>query len=101
MKRDALDFANTLRALQGAEPVTALIKGIDHDTGGCPIARTATVEGSGIKWSIGPFAAAFKGGRELKRMRRETPAGAQAFMAAFDAGEFPRLMETTTEAVVA
>lgn len=98
MKRAALTFANELRALQGAEPAKRLSPGNDHDTGDCPIARTATIDGSGIRWSIGPVAAAFKSGKERKTFRRPTPAGAQAFMAAFDAGEFPSLMEASRKA---
>lgn len=90
MKRAALDFANTLRALQGAEPVTRLRKGWAQDTGGCPIARTATVT-DGVLWSVGPIAAGF-GPRGGQRYRVETPEDVRMFMSAFDAGEFPALL---------
>jgi hypothetical protein len=90
LERAALDFANHLLSLQGAAPAPTLRAGTPEDTAKCPIARTATVDGSGLCWSIGPFSTAFARGVEL--YRAETPECARAFMRAWDNGEFPVLI---------
>ncbi len=92
----ALLEVNSLRQRLSMGPLSALPKGIPGDGGNCPIQRALhciIIEDSSIEWNCYEDAEALgaHGGYSIP-----TPLALVAFIAAFDDGEFPDLVESET-----
>lgn len=92
----ALAFACSLRAIDGREPVPALVQGVPHDCRRCVVAATANhgLSPRAAQWEVGGVAAKvsasgvkIKGSPEVR-----LPFAVCEFMAAFDAQEIPALI---------
>ena len=92
---DALTLVNVMRARLGKEPLTALPKGVPGDGAQCPIRRAlgdscTMVDGSWIRFNNYDDAETFHAEDELKM---STPPAFGIFLAEFDEGKFPDLVD--------
>ncbi len=93
----ALLEVNSLRQRLGMAPLSELPKGVPGDGGNCPIQRAlncAKVESTYMHWySFDDISALYPDG---KVPSISTPQALVAFIAAFDDGNFPELVERET-----
>lgn len=95
LAKAALDFANALRAIDGREALPALKMGAPGDCAGCPVAATANMgsRADRARWEVGAVAVKLTPTGMERSEIVPVPPSVQDFMAAFDAGMYPGLVE--------